>query len=298
MHAVLSQAYIYLYFFFYLFAVLSTEINGSPENHFLKEIQLYNRVCEFVVIAHRGASYYAPENTMAAFQMAYEMGADMIELDVQLTKDHIPVVIHDADLTKTTSGRGTVSAFTYEELKKLDAGSWFAPRFSEEKLPSLDEVLQWASHKIAVNIEIKTEAVALNAGVEEKVIDLVRQYNMEDYVLFSSFDRRAITNINQLAPEMKTGILYDKNQSRFLPPSSLVTKLKADLFHVNWRRLNNRWLKDLKTHNIPVFTYTVNKERRMRQLIRRGVKGIFSDKPDVLKRAADSEFENRCTAQY
>ncbi|MEX0648155.1 MAG: glycerophosphodiester phosphodiesterase family protein [Balneolaceae bacterium] len=285
-----------IYFIVFFFIILPVKMDEHRTTSSLEGIKLYNYTsCQFLVIAHRGASYYAPENTMAAFRLAHEMNADMIELDVQLSKDGIPVVIHEPFLEKTTSGRGRVSDFTLSELQEFNAGSWFSDRFENEKIPSLDEVLQWAAGKIAVNIEIKTEAVALGEGVEEKVIALVQNYEMDRYVIFSSFDPRAIFEVNRLVPGMNTGILYDRSRAALLPPSNLVNESGAGFFHVNWRWLNNRWLNDLKEHNIPVLTYTVNNERRMRQLIRRGVQGIFSDRPDLLKKAADSEFENRCS---
>lgn len=283
-------------FFLLLSVIFAAEPNGQRTDHHVDFINLYNYTsCKFLVIAHRGASYYAPENTMAAFRLAYEMGADMIELDVQLSKDGVPVVIHDADLSTTTSGRGRVADFLFEELRELDAGSWFSPRFSSEKILSLDEALKWAAGKTAINIEIKPEAAALQAGVEENVIALVQNYNMARNVIVSSFDPNAIVKIRRLAPEIKTGLLYDRRLSGRLLPSELVAEFGARVFHVNWRWLNNRWRRDLKENNIPVLAYTVNNERRMRQLIRSGVTGIFSDRPDLLKNTANSEIENRCS---
>src|SRR5690554_5799160 len=169
----------------------------------------------FLVIAHRGASAFYPENTMFAFKAAHEMGAAMIELDITLSKDGIPVIIHDEKLNRTTNGKGKVSDFTLEELKKLDAGSWFHPKFSEEKIPTLEEVLEFAQNRIALNIEIKPEAVSLSPkeGVEEKSLELVKKYGMEKHVLFSSFHYGAVKKFRSLDAHIPTAILYERKQA-------------------------------------------------------------------------------------
>lgn len=238
----------------------------------------------FVVIAHRGASAYYPENTMAAFKGAVEMDAEMIELDVMMSKDGVPVVFHDASLDAHTDGKGALSEYTLEALKKLDAGSWFSKKYQGEKIPTLDEVLAYASGKIAVNIEIKTEAVddSLRGGVEEKSLKLVRKYNMEDYVLFSSFDYRAVSHLKELAPGIPVAILYEEKQAGDLLPSELVAKYNADAFNCSSRQLSKKRIRDIHEHNIPVFVYTVDRKKRMEALIQKGVTGIFTNKPDLL----------------
>src|SRR3972149_9393656 len=117
-----------------------------------------------MVIAHRGFSGQAPENTLASFKKARELGSDMIELDVRFSKDGHMVVMHDDTLDRTTNGRGKVADYTLKELKQLDAGSWFAPQFSDERIPNLNEVLELAKGKILVNIEIGTPSGKLPAA--------------------------------------------------------------------------------------------------------------------------------------
>lgn len=246
---------------------------------------LYNNDGDgFIVIAHRGASAYYPENTMAAFRGAIEMDAEMIELDVMLSSDGIPVVFHDAQLNEHTDGSGSVADYTLRQLKQFDAGGWFDPKFSDQRIPTLEEVLKFAQGKIALNIEIKSESVTdeLYRGVEEKSIDLVKKYGMEEYVLFSSFDYRAVRHIKQLDSNMPAALLYDKNQSDNMLPSELVATYYADAFNCSFQQLNSKRLRDIQSNDIPVFVYTVNEKRRMRKLIRKGVTGIFTDKPDLL----------------
>lgn len=248
----------------------------------------------FVIIGHRGASAYHPENTMSAFKAAHEMGAEMIELDLTLSKDGIPVVIHDETLDRTTSGNGLVSDYTYRELKELDAGSWFSENHANESIPTLEEVLQFAKGKISVNIEIKPEAVTdeVRGGIEEKAWELVKKYEMEDYVLFSSFDYRAIAHLKEINVDIAAALLYEKQQSGKMSPSELVEEYSADAFNCSYRQFSKRWAKEAREAGFPVFVYTVNGERRMRKMINRGVTGIFSDKPDVLKKVVENMWKS------
>lgn len=263
----------------------------SEENDFLLPQLYQNDNDGFVVIAHRGASAYYPENTMAAFRGAVDMSAEMIELDVMMSSDGVPVVFHDAHLDDHTNGSGLLADFTLEELQTLDAGSWFDSTFAGEPIPTLEEVLQYASGKIALNIEIKTEAVTdrLEGGIEEKSLALVREYEMENHVLFSSFDYRAIAHLKELAPEIPAALLYEESQSDGMLPSELVAKYEADAFNCSFRQLNKQWLQDIKSHDIPVFVYTVDRKSRMKKLLRSNVSGIFTNKPDLLLKVVDRE---------
>ncbi|MEX0719901.1 MAG: glycerophosphodiester phosphodiesterase [Balneolaceae bacterium] len=259
-------------------------------------VQLYSDNGDnFVVIAHRGASAYYPENTMSAFKAAYELGAEMIELDITLSKDGEIVVIHDEKLGRTTNRKGRVVDFTLEQLKELDAGSWFDASFTSEKIPTLEEVLIFAKDKIALNIEIKTEAVTKNtfSGIEERSLELVKKYGMEEHVIFSSFDYRAISHLRELDVDIPLALLYDRRQAARKLPSVLLDIFNANAFNCNYRKLSKKWIKDVSAHKIPVFVYTVNKEKDMQKLIESGVSGIFSDKPDVLKMVVDKLWETK-----
>jgi len=258
--------------------------SGMSQTHNLPA--LYNNDDDdFIIIAHRGASAYYPENTMIAFEKAVELGAEMIELDIALSKDGIPVVFHDAKLNRHTNGTSYLKYYTLEELKKLDAGSWFDPKFSNQTIPTLQEVLEFASGEIALNIEIKTEAVSDNIknGIEEKALQLVKKLGMENHVLFSSFDYRAVRHLKKLDPNMPVALLYERRQSNRLLPHQLVETYGADAFNCSYRQLSRKWIANLNEHHIPTFIYTVNSQNRMQKLIEGGVHGIFTDKPDVLR---------------
>lgn len=217
------------------------------------------------------------------------MDAEMIELDVQLSKDGVPVVFHDASLENHTNGEGRVSDYTLKELQQLDAGSWFNPRFSDQHIPTLEEVLSFASGKIALNIEIKTEAVTdqLRGGVEQKCLKLVRKYDMQDHVLFSSFDYRAIEHLKKLDSQMPVGLLFNYRWPNGKLPHQLLQQYHADAFNCSYRQLTRRRLADLRAHDIPTFIYTVNRVSKMRKLITAGVHGIFTNKPDILARVVE-----------
>lgn len=290
----MSRLLIAVSFFSFLFGFSTFSLAQSTISTEYMLPKVYNDNEDgFIVIAHRGASAYYPENTMASFNGAVEMGAEMIELDVMLSSDGVPVVFHDAQLEDHSDGIGPVGTMTLEELKKLDVGSWYDERFSDQRMPTLEEVLAFASGTIALNIEIKTEAVTddVRGGVEEIVLQLVKKYKMQEYVLFSSFDYRAVAHLKELDPDIPVALLYNKNISDEKMPSELVQEFRADAFNCSYGQLNKKRFADIKSNDIPVFVYTVNQRRRMRRLIKNGVTGIFSDKPDLLKEVAESFSE-------
>src|SRR5512135_624414 len=141
-----------------------------------------------MVVAHRGSSGSAPENTLAAFRMAIDAGVDMIELDVRMTRDYHLVVHHDRRLERTTNGRGLVWEKTLQELKFLDAGSWYAPRFRGETIPTLREVMDMLPAHVGLNIEVKTDGdPRKNQALEESCVLLIRERRFEKRTILSSF---------------------------------------------------------------------------------------------------------------
>lgn len=245
---------------------------------------------DFVVIAHRGASAYAPENTHSAFKLALEMQAEMIELDLLLSKDGVPVVIHEDNLERTTGIVGLVSNYTLDELRNFDTGSWFSEEFKQEPFPTLEEVLAYSKGKIAVNIEIKHESVtdSLEGGIVEKALELVKNVEMEDEVIFSSFDYRVMDHLNKLAPDISKAILYEEKQSNGLSPSQLVDLYNVDAFNCSHKELSQAWIDELNENKIPFFVYTINDEQLMERVMHSGAKGIFTDKPDILIKVVDN----------
>jgi glycerophosphoryl diester phosphodiesterase len=158
-------------------------------------------------MAHRGWSGKAPENTMAAVKMALDApNVNTIEIDIQLSKDGVPILFHDFTLERTTNGYGLVHEHNFEQLLQLDAGSWFSAKYSNEKIPTLEEVLVEVKNRCKLNIELKT-AANLHPYIERKVVDLIQQYGMESSVMITSFEHEVIKNIKELDPSIKTGII-------------------------------------------------------------------------------------------
>ena len=246
-------------------------------------------VSPFTIIAHRGASAYYPENTIASFKGAIAMGADMVELDVQMTLDGEVVVFHDEEIKRCTNGRGRIADYALASLKKLDAGSWFDEKFSGEEIPLLAEVLSLCKDKIAVNIEIKTEAVkgVIQGGIEEKCLQIVNQIGMREHVVYSSFSPLALRHLRQLDSKVPIAVLFEKKYYDAKLPSEIVVSLKGNAFNCSRRELNRTWLADLKQHGIPVNVYTVNDEKSMKRFYAQGVDGIFTNRPDILRKVLD-----------
>jgi len=249
----------------------------------------------FTVIAHRGASAYYPENTLPSFEGAIAMGADMVELDVQLTSDKEVVVFHDEKISRCTDGRGRIADHTLAKLKKLNAGSWFDKKFQNTRIPTLAEVLSVCKNRIAVNIEIKTEAVGkmFLGGIEEKCLKIVEQSGMNGHVVFSSFDPRAIMHLKQIDNKVTVAVLFEKKHYGSKLPSDIIESVGADAFNCSSSEFNEKWLADVKLKNIPVHIYTVNDAKNMKRFLKIGVSGIFTNKPDILKRVAEDVKNNQ-----
>ena len=162
---------------------------------------------EVKIFAHRGASGYAPENTLAAFRLAEEQGSDGVELDVQLTKDGEVVVIHDEKIDRTSTGTGFVRDYTLEELKKFSFHNHMEA-YEGETIPTLEEVLNLLKPgKMEVNIELKT-GIFWYPEIEEKTMEIVKKTGMEDRVIYSSFNHYSIQEVRRLNPEAETAYLY------------------------------------------------------------------------------------------
>jgi glycerophosphoryl diester phosphodiesterase len=231
-------------------------------------------------IAHRGFSGAAPENTLAAVRAAIDIGADMAEVDVSLSADRRIVVMHDDTIDRTTNGSGEVVRFTLAELRELDAGSWFDPGFSDERIPTLEEVFAVAKNRILVNVEIKSEAVA--RGIVDHVCNEIRAHDMVHQVVVSSFSPRALVEMHSIAPEIRTAVLYNTELYKGRKAVEIVSGLEASVFNIKHQRLTGTLLRRCRENRIPVGVYTVNEPDRMRRLIARGVNAIFTDYPDRL----------------
>jgi glycerophosphoryl diester phosphodiesterase len=234
-----------------------------------------------LVIAHRGFSGAAPENTLIAFEKAIEIGSDMIELDVHLSRDGEIVVIHDETLERTTNGKGMVADHTLNDLKKLDAGSSFGPQFAGERIPTLKEVLGLAKGRVPVNIEIKnpTHGKYPIAELAEKVLREVNQAGMMDRVIFSSFNPAALEWIGGKEPRAWGAFLFHRpwNFLRDIPGSPEYAVLNLRNIH-----LTREKVAEIKKAGKIINVYTVNTDEEMEQFVRWGADGIITNHPDRL----------------
>lgn len=233
------------------------------------------------VIGHRGASAYAPENTLASFNKALSLGCRIIEFDVMLSADGHPFVFHDEKLKRTTNGRGDFGLVTAEYIQSLDAGRWFSKRFQGEKIPSLLEVLEWMlASNVRANIEIKPYPGTTEATTVAVMSHLNRYWPQDKKLpLVSSFDIGALKLCRSLSPEMPLGFLMDKWEDVGV---KLAEKLECYSVHLSTRATTQARVEELKALGFSVYVYTVNRKRKARKLLSWGVDAVFSDYPDLL----------------
>lgn len=237
------------------------------------------------IFAHRGSAGTHPENTLAAFQEAIRVGADGIEIDIQLTKDHELVVIHDHTLDRTTNGTGEVQSYTLAELKKFDAGSKFSPEFKEEKIPSFLEVLELIKGtNVELNVEIKNRAKH-ETGVEKKVVEDLEKAGLTNKIIISSFNHQTLKKVKELRPDLECAILYMKKMDT---PWNYASQFGATALHTYEKETEIDMIHEAQEKGFPVRVFTVNDEEGMEKLIRAHVSAIITDYPEIAlrKRAA------------
>jgi glycerophosphoryl diester phosphodiesterase len=226
--------------------------------------------------AHRGASKNAPENTMAAFSAAVELAADGLELDIHLSRDGIPVVIHDESLERTTDGRGLVADASLEQLQQLDAGGWFSLEFIGESLPTLAEVLSAFRGKLSLNLELKE----FPAGVE--VLSLLRQHPDAE-IIISSFDYDLLKRLRSLDEALPLAVLFDVGNWR--RAVRFAHEISACAFHPSGNQVSRRMVSACRKLALPVSVWTVDRPEQARSLVRMGVSGLFTNDPGALRLA-------------
>ena len=236
-----------------------------------------------MVVAHRGFSGAAPENTLVAFRQAIEIGSDMIELDIQLSKDGRIVVMHDETLERTTNGRGKVVDHNLKELKKLDAGSCFGPEFSGERIPTLQEVLDLAKGRVLVNIEIKnpTHGQYPITDLADKSLQAVKKTGMVDRVIFSSFNPVSLEHIQKIESRAWVALLFHRPWNSFL---EMTLGKEYEVLNLRNIHLTKEKISQVHKEGMKVNVYTVNTEEELEQFVRWGADGIITNYPDRLIR--------------
>jgi glycerophosphoryl diester phosphodiesterase len=217
---------------------------------------------------------------MAAFEAAMECGADGIELDVHMTRDGHPVVIHDERLERTTTGKGYVKDYRLEELKAFDAGRWFSPKFRGERIPTLREVFQRIrldSRCIQIDVELKTDVFDYE-GIEDSVWALVEEYGLKDNVIVSSFNHNTLSRLKRKYSQASIGLLYTGDLDE---PWCYAKRMKAAALHPQHRGLPNFVVYESHRRGICIHPWTVNKASDMMRMRMMDVDAIITDYPDV-----------------
>ncbi len=240
---------------------------------------------------HRGAPKAAPENTLASFQKAREVGADGVELDVMLCADGEVVVMHDLSVERTTDGHGRIPDLTLPQVKALDAGAGFDPPFVGERVPTLREVAGWAQNDMLLNIELKSSNVrsdprkkrgAEYQRLEEKVIAIIREYGLEGRVILSSFNPLAIWRVRRQAPDLHTGLLYAGDLPIFLRRAWLRPLARPNALHPQYEMVSDAYLWWARHKGYHVNVWTPDHTLDLQRLIDQKVDAIITNRPDTL----------------
>ncbi|KAA8784414.1 glycerophosphodiester phosphodiesterase [Paenibacillus amylolyticus] len=218
-----------------------------------------NNLC----VAHRGFSSIAPENTMAAFNMAMERPeVQWMELDVQLSRDGVPVVIHDFTLERTTNGKGRVKDTDWSILKQLDAGSWKGKNYTGERIPSLSELLDRSCGKVRLNIELKTQG-DMYPGLPAAVIHEIRKRHMQHDVVITSFEPAALVEVKKLAPELETGLIIDAKPGDLL---AVLQQMHCTFLSIGYTNVDKALMNEMNAAGIRVMAWTVDDKASMKKL--------------------------------
>ncbi|WP_338706066.1 glycerophosphodiester phosphodiesterase [Bacillus altitudinis] len=229
------------------------------------------------IIAHRGSSSAAPENTIAAFDVAVEQGADYIELDVQMTMDQHVVVIHDDTVDRTTNGNGLVKSYTLDQLKKLDAGSWFDQQYTNERIPTLQEILERYSQRIGILIEIKHPKRQI--GIEKAVARIINRFAYSRHIMIQSFDVHALQRIKAFAPSLRTALIIKPDAFKLTKRKIMTYSSFANCLNMKKTMINRWWIDRIHTFEMDVFIWTVKDQKTADRIKKYPIDGVVTDNP-------------------
>ena len=225
------------------------------------------------ITGHRGASGHAPENTLVAIETALLMGADSIEIDVQLSADGAVVLMHDATLDRTTDGSGYVSELSLTRLKEYDAGSWYGPKFRGEPIPTLPEVLETVRDRARLNIELK--AGGDWEELTKTVVQIIGSQGFINDSLVTSFNQKAVELVKELDDGIATGLIVDEF-------AASIFSGKHEILSMDFKLINDDFLAEARRAGKEVHVWTVNREKDMLRMLNFGVAGIMTNYPDRL----------------
>ncbi len=221
-----------------------------------------------------------PENTMASFDKALELGADGIEFDVQLSRDGVPVVIHDSILDRTTSGSGFVHETGFDDIRALDAGSWFSLDSAPAQVPALDEVLESFAGRTRLNLELKCEGEV--DALVKTVVEAVSRRGLLDAIVFSSFRFSALTLLREIAPVAKIGVLCRADQVASVWERA--EQVGAVNIHPPAPLVNEAMVVEARRRGLEIWTWVANETGDIERLCSLGIEAVMSDYPDRVKK--------------
>ncbi|MBM7693240.1 glycerophosphoryl diester phosphodiesterase [Peribacillus deserti] len=234
------------------------------------------------IFAHRGSAGTHPENTMMSFHEALRSGAEGIELDVQLSKDGQVVIIHDESVDRTTNGKGYVKDLNFDEIKAFNASHKFTKQYGKTSIPTLEEFFLWFKYTALIcNIELKN-GVYPYPGLEEKVIGLIRKFNLQERIILSSFNHYSIVHCFQLAPEIEIAPIYSNG---LFMPWIYARSIRGKAIHPSIKVISDSMIIESMKAGIAVRPYTVNSEAHMKRLIDIKCSAFFTDFPEKAVRS-------------
>ena len=249
-----------------------------------------------LIIAHRGASGLVPENTLVAFEKAIEIGVDRIEMDLRQTLDGVVIVMHDKTIKRTTNGWGSARKMSLTKIQRYSAGSWFHYNFSSEKVPTFRQVLELVKGRTTLLLEIK-DGSPYHHGIERNVIDLINEYDAQDWCIVQSFNDKVLKNFRAL-PGLNSSVqkLFEIviPVAPFIGGSQFTYKALrhydfAQEVNVNFKNVTPLVVKNVHKMGKKINVWTVNDEYDLRLFVEMGVDGIITDYPDRLKRILSEE---------
>ena len=244
-----------------------------------------------LIIAHRGSSAHAPENTLAAFTLAADQGADAIELDVTLTRDGEVVVIHDDTLDRTTDGHGRVEQLLYAEVAQYDAGVKFNGKFTGEGVPLLSHVFEAVGQRVLINVEIKSTTVR-STGLEAKVIALIRQHGLIERVIVSSFNPLALIKIKRAEPRLACALIYSPDEPIYLSRAWLAPLIPhLDAHHPKANTVTPDVVRQIHACGQKINVWTMLTAAEVQSLAAAGVDGLIGNDPVMMRNVLEKLSE-------
>ena len=248
---------------------------------------MLNELLSPIILCHRGAKNYAPENTLAAFKTSLELGADGFELDTQLTSDGHVVVFHDTTVDRTTNGHGKLSRLPLADLRELDAGSSFSEKYRGEKIPTLDEVFEAIGKRAIINVELKNFSTPFD-NLAEKVCEVIRRHGIQKNVMFSSFLPWNLKKTARILPEVPRGLITAKDWRGVWGRSFGFNFGNYDALHPYLDNVTPQQVHRVHKLKRKINVWVVNRDEDLRRLFNWGVDGILTDDPQLALRITRS----------